>query len=146
MNLDEKKRLYAVFLAALIDPSKHRSKLTGPLLEVLDLWKAAEKPEDWLHRELLLGALLFRRGLYFEAHEYLEAAWKDAPEEGWKQAVQGVIQIAAGFHKREHDGGGKSPGADYLFERGLAKVRAHAGLLGELAAELEGAVDHARKA
>lgn len=143
MSHDARRAEYAVFLAALID-SKHAGRLSGELRKVHDEWKAADRPDDWLHRELLLGALLFRHGLYFEAHEYLEEAWKSAPED-WKEAVQGVIQVAAGFHKRELDGG-LTPGAQYLLERGLQKVRARAGLLGELAKELEGAVDHARKA
>jgi uncharacterized protein len=59
------------------------------------------------------------RGEYFEAHDALEPAWKEATGD-LKTALQGLIQIAAGLHKRSR---GESAGAAYLLARGAEKVR-----------------------
>lgn len=64
---------------------------------------------------------LFNAGRFFEAHERLEAFWMTAegPE---KLCAQGLIQVAAGFHK--------SPGRgrDELLAKGADKVRRGAAL------------------
>ncbi len=44
------------------------------------------------------GARLFDAGMFFEAHEAWEERWKVA-ERDEKRLLQGLIQIAAGFHK-----------------------------------------------
>lgn len=79
--------------------------------------------QRWLDRADALGA----EDRFFDAHEELEEGWKAAtgPE---KVLLQGLIQIAAGLHRLTL----KTPsrdGADFLLDRGIAKLRAHAGLL-----------------
>lgn len=73
--------------------------------------------QGWLDRADALGA----EGRFFEAHEELEAGWNAAkgPE---KFLLQGVIQLAAGLHRLKLDAQKRS-GADYLLDRGLAKIR-----------------------
>lgn len=72
---------------------------------------------------------LFNAGFYFEAHDSLEPAWKEAAEP-WKSCLQGFIQLAAGFHKLQIDPQGRT-GSLYLLERGLQKLRAGRGLIGD---------------
>lgn len=82
-----------------------------------------------LRRELAAAQRLFNVGFYFEAHDSLEPAWK-AAEEPWKSCLQGFIQLAAGFHKATIDPQGRE-GALYLLQRGLQKLRACRGLVGD---------------
>jgi uncharacterized protein len=50
-------------------------------------------------REVLgRGAALFNQGLYWEAHEAWEELWLELEDEP-KLFVQGLIQVAAGYHK-----------------------------------------------
>ena len=50
-------------------------------------------------REVLArGAALFNQGLYWEAHEAWEELWLELEDEP-KLFVQGLIQVAAGYHK-----------------------------------------------
>src|SRR5207237_9423037 len=47
---------------------------------------------------LARGAELFNRGLYWEAHEAWEELWLELEDEP-KLFVQGLIQLAAAYHK-----------------------------------------------
>ncbi len=47
---------------------------------------------------LIAAAREFNRGRYFEAHEVLEAALDDLPDEQWALFI-GLIQVAVGYHK-----------------------------------------------
>ncbi len=47
---------------------------------------------------LIAAAREFNRGRYFEAHEVLETALDDLPDEQWELFI-GLIQIAVGYHK-----------------------------------------------
>lgn len=73
-------------------------------------------------------------GRFFDAHEELEAFWRTAAGDE-KILLQGLIQIAAGLHRLGLDAG-KTDGAFYLLDRGLAKLAKTKGLLvpGTLAA------------
>lgn len=51
-------------------------------------------PREVLER----GAKLFNQGLYWEAHEAWEELWLELEDEP-KLFVQGLIQVAAGYHK-----------------------------------------------
>ena len=67
-------------------------------------------PDPLLHR----GVEEFNRGHFFEAHELWEEAWNNAVGEE-KRFYQGLVQIAAGYHKlslAQHNGARK------LLERG----------------------------
>lgn len=77
---------------------------------------AGKSLQAWLDRADELGA----EGKFFEAHEELELAWKDAhgPE---KRLLQGLIQIAAGLHRWKLQPE-KTDGAFYLLERGFQKL------------------------
>ena len=77
----------------------------------------AGKPlQAWLDRADEFGAA----GRFFDAHEELEIAWKDADGET-KTLLQGLIQIAAGLHRLKlHPQ--KTDGAFYLLDRGLVKL------------------------
>jgi len=71
-----------------------------------------------LERALVQGALLFQSGLFFEAHEVLEAVWYEL-EEPQRTVVQGLIQIAVGMHHLGHE---NPRGAVSLFASGRAKL------------------------
>ena len=66
------------------------------------------------------GARLFDAGSFFEAHEAWEECWLVETNERQRRILQGLIQIAAGFHKLIVMGAGDS--ASRLLARGLAKL------------------------
>jgi len=77
--------------------------------------------------EALAGpAALFDAGLYFEAHEALEPWWRAARGEA-REALQGLVQVAAGYH---HLASGNPGPARRLLSTGSARLhgRALAGL------------------
>ncbi len=75
------------------------------------------------HQEAFLrGARLFDVGAFFEAHEAWEERWLVETDAGGRLFFQGLIQIAAGFHKLRVAGDRAS--AARLLERGLAKLEA----------------------
>ena len=75
--------------------------------------------EAQLRAKLLAGARAFNNGQYFEAHEQLEDALEEVPEELWTLFV-GLIQVAVGYHKVTQQ---LLRGAALMLERGLAKLR-----------------------
>jgi uncharacterized protein len=66
------------------------------------------------------GARLFDEGRFFEAHEVWEAHWLVEKDEMRRLFLQGLIQIAAAFHKLV-DKDAPEPAAR-LFAKGLAKL------------------------
>lgn len=73
--------------------------------------------QDAFDRADALGAA----GRFFDAHEELEAFWMKAAGDE-KVLLQGLIQVAAGLHRLSIDPG-RTAGAFYLLDRGLAKLR-----------------------
>jgi predicted metal-dependent hydrolase len=65
------------------------------------------------------GALLFDTGGFFQAHEAWEAHWLMEQDPSTRLLFQGLIQIAAGFHKMGAD---RADSAARLLARGLAKL------------------------
>jgi hypothetical protein len=65
------------------------------------------------------AAALFDAHLYFEVHELLEPAWRDA-HGGEREALQGLIQIAVGY---QHLANGNFAGARALLEEGRGRLR-----------------------
>ena len=68
------------------------------------------------------GVQLFDEGHFFEAHEAWEAHWLVETDETRRLVLQGLIQIAAAFHKL-FDKQAPEPAAS-LFAKGLAKLDA----------------------
>lgn len=68
-----------------------------------------------LHPQAVIGLQLFERGLYFEAHEALETAWREEPEPG-RELYRGILQVAVAYH---HLLRGNYPGTVRLLERAL---------------------------
>jgi hypothetical protein len=68
------------------------------------------------------GARLFDEGRFFEAHEAWEAHWLVAEDETTRRLLQGLIQVAAAFHKLVVSNA-PSPAAS-LFAKALAKLDA----------------------
>lgn len=66
------------------------------------------------------AAALWNEGLFFEVHEVLEAVWKTAAGD-LRQALQGLIQIAVGYHHLAHD---NRRGARSLLVEGRARLEA----------------------
>lgn len=66
------------------------------------------------------GARLFDQGAFFDAHEAWEAHWREASDGVERRAFQGLIQVAAAFHKLlvMHD----SESAQRLLGRALDKL------------------------
>jgi predicted metal-dependent hydrolase len=78
-------------------------------------------------RALEEGRGLFNSGHFFEAHEVWEAAW--LVEKGsMRQLLQGLIQVAAGFHQAFDRG--RPSGCTRLLEAGSGRLET---LPGELA-------------
>jgi len=76
---------------------------------------------------LAAGVCLFDAGRFFEAHEVWEDAWRT--ETGaTRLALQGLIQIAAGFHKGLVQG--HPSGMARLLEAGLGRLGASGGIGG----------------
>lgn len=80
--------------------------------------ESARGEEDDPGRALAAAAALFDAGLFFETHEVLEPPWK-AADEPLRTFLQGLIQIAAGFHHRSQ---GNLRGAESLLREGLARL------------------------
>jgi predicted metal-dependent hydrolase len=78
-------------------------------------------PLSWETQERLSrGRALFNSGLYFEAHEVWEDAWRE--ETGTvRLTLHGLIQVAAGLHKATRQNQPK--GCVRLLEMGLEKLR-----------------------
>jgi hypothetical protein len=70
------------------------------------------------------GAALFDLGEYFEAHEAWEARWLTTELAGERLFLQGLIQVAAAFHKLFVSRSKES--AERLLTRGLTKLDASA--------------------
>ena len=68
------------------------------------------------------AAVLFDARLYFEVHELLEPAWREAGA-GERQALQGLIQIAVGY---QHLANGNFAGARALLDEGRQRLRGQA--------------------
>jgi hypothetical protein len=68
---------------------------------------------------LVAAATLFDAHLYFEVHELLEPAWRDARHDD-REALQGLIQVAVGY---QHLANGNFAGARALLEEGRARLR-----------------------
>jgi hypothetical protein len=80
----------------------------------------------------LQGAKLFDAGAFWEAHEAWENRWRRESDEQSRRTLQGLIQIAAGFHKWIVMGAPES--AARLLEKGTAKIDSTAaGFDGEFA-------------
>ncbi len=75
------------------------------------------------------AARLWRAGAYWEAHEALEALWREARGEE-RCFLQGLIQLAAALEARRR---GHAEGA----RRNLAKARRKARRCGRLAPQVE---------
>jgi len=80
----------------------------------------ANGPESTTRQRFEEGRKLFNARRFFEAHEAWEQAWlaEDGPA---RRLLQGLIQIAAGFHKAGTGGAG---GCVRLLEAGLDKLPA----------------------
>lgn len=73
-----------------------------------------------LHASFTRGAGLFDAGRFFDAHEVWEDAWHEATDPDERLFFQGMIQVAAAFHKLLVMGSPVS--AVRLAERALAKL------------------------
>jgi hypothetical protein len=71
---------------------------------------------------LARGALLFDAGQFFEAHEAWEEHCRVATDKAERDFLQGLIQVAAAFHKLVAMK--SAPAASRLLARGLAKLDA----------------------
>jgi predicted metal-dependent hydrolase len=95
--------------------------------------------------ELERGRVLFNAGRYFEAHEAWEEAWR-AESGPRRRALQGLIQVAAGYHKAFAQR--QAGGCVRLLGAGLEKLRpaAAASPDGDLAAFLRKVENDLREA
>jgi hypothetical protein len=95
------------------------------------LHRRSPTADDEVARSLEQAACLFNEGLFFEAHELLEAVWLRQAGET-RTFLQGLIQLAAGFHHLENR---NVPGALSLLAEGHKKLAGHRP--GRVAAELD---------
>jgi uncharacterized protein len=73
---------------------------------------------DWNNGELYEGLRCFHSREFFEAHEHWETVWL-AAQELEKTFLQGLIQVAAGFH---HFQRGNRAGTISLLRSGLGRL------------------------
>ena len=78
--------------------------------------------DDSVRAAILVAAREFNAGRYFEAHEALEEALDEVPEDLWSLFL-GLIQVAVGYHKSTQP---RRPGAARMLESGLEKLAPHA--------------------
>ena len=102
----------------------HRSYVqrhAGRLRSFLIKYRAAQPPAHIGRGPLWAGVLLFNEGLYFECHEWLEAAWKRTagPE---KNFLHGIVQAAAAFYHYEK---GNMHGARTLLGKAMHRLDAY---------------------
>ncbi|MBI2841665.1 MAG: DUF309 domain-containing protein [Acidobacteria bacterium] len=94
-----------------------RTTLSRVLSAASEILNGPALPEQF-NEQLRRAVVLFRRDLFFECHEYLEAIW--IVEEGARKGfLQGLIQLSVGFH---HDANGNIEGAVALLQRGIARI------------------------
>jgi predicted metal-dependent hydrolase len=70
------------------------------------------------------------RGAFFEAHEAWEGLWRVETDESRRRFLQGLIQVAAGFHKlfAMHS----VDSASRLLAKGIAKLDVGSALVAEM--------------
>jgi predicted metal-dependent hydrolase len=82
--------------------------------------RAKSAPHGPSHEAYVRGARLFDAGAFFEAHEAWEERWRVEIDPSVRRFLQGLIQIAAAFHKLVVS---KSPAStSRLLARGIAKL------------------------
>ncbi len=84
------------------------------------LYRRPVRSAGEVERALEEAACLFNEGLFFEVHEVLEAVWLKLEGQS-RLLLQGLIQIAVGFHHLENR---NLSGALSLLREGREKVRA----------------------
>lgn len=72
--------------------------------------------------EIWRGAALFNAGLFFECHEYLEDAWRAAPD-AERAFYHGLVQAAAGCYHLEK---ANVHGARTLIQKAISKLEPYA--------------------
>jgi hypothetical protein len=94
---------------------------TGRLRSFLAKYRAGRPPAETAPDPLWAGVLLFNEGLYFECHEWLEAAWKRSvgPERNF---LHGIVQAAAAFYHYEK---GNMHGARTLLGKALRRLETY---------------------
>jgi uncharacterized protein len=75
-----------------------------------------------LNDPLARGTRLFDAGEFFEAHEVWEERWRVATDKAERDFLQGLIQVAAAFHKLLEMK--SADAASRLLAKGLAKLHA----------------------
>jgi len=64
--------------------------------------------------------VLFNSGRFFDAHEVLEDAWREAPRHSpLRRHLQGMVQLAVAFH---HQSKGNHVGARSVLERAVRNI------------------------
>ncbi|MEO7108949.1 MAG: DUF309 domain-containing protein [Polyangiaceae bacterium] len=108
------------FDAVGVDVGAKRVKSARAL--VLQAAAADHDPRETfsLGEGFLEGARLFDAGAFWEAHEAWESRWRVETDDQARRTLQGLIQIAAGFHKWIVMGAPES--AVRLLEKGGAKI------------------------
>jgi len=77
--------------------------------------QAAAECSAPLHAQAVIGIEHFNRGEYFEAHEYLEMAWRSEPAPA-RELYRGILQVAVAYYHLKR---GNYVGAVKLLERAL---------------------------
>jgi len=97
---------------------RYFDRQTGRLRSFLAKYHGGRPPAHISPGPLWAGVLLFNEGLYFECHEWLEAAWKHSvgPE---KNFLHGIVQTAAAFYHYEK---GNMHGARTLLGKALRRL------------------------
>lgn len=106
-------------LQAELSAATHRIEAYCRALEMLSR-RPCRSPHP-VERALEEAACLFNESLFFEVHEVLEAVWLTEGE-GVRLLLQGLIQIAVGFHHLENN---NPRGALSLLTEGVEKVKGY---------------------
>ena len=80
-------------------------------------WSAPEARSAWFEK----GLSAYAAGEHFDAHEFWEEIWRDAPQGPHREFLQGLIQVAAAMHKAMAQQ--KPAPASRLLARALLRLR-----------------------
>jgi tRNA (pseudouridine54-N1)-methyltransferase len=122
LGLDDTARTQLTAIAARpvgVGPiSIHADDVIAIVSNEIDRREARREAEGPFAR----GARLFDAGAFFDAHEAWEERWRVERDEPQRRFLQGLIQIAAAFHKLVDLG--SADAASRLLGKGLAKLDA----------------------
>jgi predicted metal-dependent hydrolase len=71
-----------------------------------------------LHHDVFQGIQAFNQGMYYNAHEYFEDAWRDTPDNS-REVYRALLHLSGGYYRLSQD---RSQAARKFFIRALTWI------------------------